>query len=163
MTGFVRRHGLLQGQGLDFGPYTLRYPPGERTMLRVLADRAADRPEKDWIVFDSRDRLTFGGAWRQACRAGHAFDRDLPAAAHVGLLMRNQPEFLVTFYGALVRGGIAVPLNAESRGPLLHAVIEHSDVQAIVVRDDLVERLTSSPGPGPRAPRRRRRRRPRPG
>ena len=68
--------------------------------------------------------------------------------AHVGLLMRNQPEFLVAFYGALVRGGIAVPLNAESRGPLLHAVIEHSDVQAIVVRDELVERLTSLPDLG---------------
>ena len=148
MTGLVQRHGLLQGQGLDLGPYTLRYAPGERTMLRVLADRAADRPDKDWVVFDSRDRLTFGGAWEQACRAGHAFDRDLPAGAHVGLLMRNQPEFLVSFYGALVRGGIAVPLNAESRGPLLHAVIEHSDVQAIVVRDELVERLTALPDLG---------------
>ena len=28
-----------------------------------------------------------------------------PPGAHVGLLMRNQPEFLVSFYGALVRGG----------------------------------------------------------
>ena len=112
-------------------------------MVRVLADRAADRPDKDWIVFDSRDRLTFGGAWAEACRAGHAFDRDLSAGAHVGLLMRNQPEFLVAFYGTLVRGGMAVPLNADSRGPLLHAVIEHSDIEAIVVRDELVERLTT--------------------
>jgi crotonobetaine/carnitine-CoA ligase len=148
MTGFVRRHGLLQGQGLDLGPYTLRYPEGDRTMVRVLADRAADRPEKDWIVFDSRDRLTFGGAWEQACRVGHALDRDLPEGLHVGLLMRNQPEFLVSFYGALVRGGVAVPFNAEARGPLLEAVIEHSDVQAIVVRDELVERLSSLSGLG---------------
>ena len=36
-----------------------------------------------------------------------------------------------------------MPLNADSRGPLLHAVIEHSDVEAIVVRDELVERLTT--------------------
>jgi carnitine-CoA ligase len=142
MSGFVQRHGLLQGQGLDLGPYTLRYAPGERTMLRVLADRAADRPDKDWIVFDSVDRLTFGEAWAEACRAGHACDRDLSPGAHVGLLMRNQPEFLVALYGALVRGGVAVPFNADSRGPLLHAVIEHSDVEAIVVRDELVERLT---------------------
>lgn len=148
MSGIVRRHGLLQGQGLDFGPYTLRYAEGERTMVRVLADRAADRPDKDWIVFDSSDRLTFGGAWEQACRIGHALDRDVAAGAHVGLLMRNQPEFLVSFYGALVRGGVAVPLNADARGPLLEAVIEHSDVQAIVVRDELVERLTSLPGLG---------------
>ena len=86
VSGFVRRHGLLQGQGLDLGPYSTRYAAGERTMLRVLADRAADRPDKDWVVFDSRDRLTFGGAWAEACRAGHAFDRDLSPGAHVGLL-----------------------------------------------------------------------------
>jgi crotonobetaine/carnitine-CoA ligase len=141
MNGLVRRHGLLQGQGLDLGPYSTRYEAGDRTMVRVLADRAADRPDKDWIVFDSRDRLTFGGAWAEACRAGHAFDRDLTAGAHVGLLMRNQPEFLISFYGTLVRGGMAVPLNADSRGPLLHAVIEHSDIEAIVVRDELLERL----------------------
>jgi acyl-CoA synthetase (AMP-forming)/AMP-acid ligase II len=52
------------------------------------------------------------------------------------------------FYGAQVRGGLTVPLNADSRGPLLHAVIEHSDIQAIVVRDDLVERLTALPDLG---------------
>ena len=148
MSGFVQRHGLLQGQGLELGPYTLRYAPGKRTMVRVLADRAADRPDKDWIVFDSLDRLTFGGAWEQACRVGRAFDRDLSPGAHVGLLMRNQPEFLVSFYGAIVRGGVAVPFNAESRGPLLHAVIEHSDVEAIVVRDELLERLTTLPDLG---------------
>ena len=62
--------------------------------------------------------------------------------------MRNQPEFLVSFYGTLVRGGMAVPLNADSRGPLLHAVIEHSDIEAIVVRDELVERLTNLPDLG---------------
>lgn len=146
MSGFERRHELLRGQGLDLGPYMTRYAPGERTMLRVFADRAADRPDKDWIVFDSRDHLTFGGAWNGACSVGHAFDRDLPAGAHVGLLLRNQPEFLEAFYGSLVRGGLVVPLNAESRGPLLHAVIEHSEIQAIVVRDELVERLTELPG-----------------
>jgi carnitine-CoA ligase len=148
MRGIVRRHGLLQGQGLDFGRYTLAYAEGDRTMVRVLADRAADRPDKDWIVFDSSDRLTFGATWTEACRIGHAFDRDLPAGAHVGLLMRNQPEFLLSFYGALVRGSVAVPFNAEARGPLLEAVIEHSDVQAIVVRDELVERLTGLDGLG---------------
>ena len=133
--------GLLRGRGFDLGPYTRRYEPYERTMLRVLADRAEDRPDKDWIVFDSTVRLTFGEAWRGVCRVGHALARDVPAHAHVGLLLRNQPEFLTAFYGAQVRGGVAVPLNAEARGPLLEAVIEHSEVEVIVARADLVDRL----------------------
>lgn len=148
VSPFDRDGGLLRGQGLGLGPYVTRHPPQERTMIRVLADRAADRPGKDWLVFDSRDRLTFDGAWHMVCRVGHALDRDLPQGAHVGLLLRNQAEFMPAFYGAQVRGGVTVPLNADSRGPLLQAVIEHSEVEAIVARADLLERLAALPDLG---------------
>jgi crotonobetaine/carnitine-CoA ligase len=141
--------GLLRGRGLDLGPYARRYPPHERTMLRVLADRAADRPDKPWLVFDATDVLTFGAGWRTVCRVGQALDRSgLAPGAHVGLLLRNQPEFMPAFYGAQVRGGRTVPLNADSRGPLLQQVIEHSDVEVIVVRADLVDRLAELPSLG---------------
>jgi crotonobetaine/carnitine-CoA ligase len=50
------------------------------------------------------------------------------------------------FYGAQVCGGVSVPQNADSRGPLLHAVIEHSEVQVIVARTELVERLEELEG-----------------
>ena len=134
--------GLLRGRGLDLGPYATSYPPHERTMLRVLADRAADRPDKPWLVFDGTEVLTFADAWRAVCRVGHALDAaGLEPGAHVGLLLRNQPEFMPAFYGPQVRGGRTVPLNADSRGPLLQQVIEHSDVEVIVVRADLADRL----------------------
>jgi crotonobetaine/carnitine-CoA ligase len=111
-------------------------------MLRVLADRAADRPDKPWLVFDGTEVLTFGDAWRAVRRVGHALDRSgLDPGAHVGLLLRNQVEFMPAFYGAQVRGGRTVPLNADSRGPLLQQVIEHSDIEVIVARADLVDRL----------------------
>lgn len=141
--------GLLRGRGLGLGPYATRYAPHERTMLRVLADRAADRPDKPWLVFDGVDVLTFAEAWRDVCRVGHALDRDgLEPTAHVGLLLRNEREFMPAFYGAQVRGGRTVPLNADSRGPLLQQVIEHSDIEAIVVRADLVDRLAALPSLG---------------
>jgi crotonobetaine/carnitine-CoA ligase len=118
-------------------------------MLRVLADRAADRPDKPWLVFDGTDVLTFGDGWRAVCRVAHALERSrIPPEAHVGLLLRNQVEFMPAFYGAQVRGGSTVPLNADSRGPLLQQVIEHSDVEAIVVRADLVDRLAALPSLG---------------
>jgi crotonobetaine/carnitine-CoA ligase len=143
MSGWSQDRTMLRGQGLDLGPHTLRYPPQERTMLRVLADRAAARPDKDWLVFDGDDRLTFGQAWRDSCRVGQALDRSLAPGAHVGLLLRNQREFMPAFYGAQVRGGVTVPLNADSRGPLLHSVIEHSEVETIIARSDLIDRLAS--------------------
>jgi crotonobetaine/carnitine-CoA ligase len=149
MDAFVKDYGLLRGRGLDLGPYALRYSERERTMLRVISDRASSHANKDWIVFDGADRLTFGDGWRGICRVGHALDRDgLSARAHAGLLLRNQLEFLPAFYGAQVRGGVSVPLNADSRGPLLQAVIEHSDVEALFVRTDLIDRLEGLDGLG---------------
>ena len=142
-------YSLLRGQGLDLGTYALRFPEPDRTMLRVIADRAASHADKDWLIFDSADRMTFGGGWSEICRVGHALDRDgFAPSAHVGLLLRNQLEFLPVFYGAQARGGVSIPLNADSRGPLLQAVIEHSDIEALAVRTDLVERLEGLQGLG---------------
>jgi crotonobetaine/carnitine-CoA ligase len=144
VSGPTPDYSLLRGRGLDLGPYALRYPEVERTMLRVIADRAASHEDKDWLVFDGVDGLTFGAGWRETCRVAHALDRDgFVPGAHVGLLLRNQLEFLPAFYGAQARGGTSVPLNADSRGPLLQTVIEHSDVEVLVVRADLLDRLES--------------------
>src|SRR5689334_14441115 len=149
MSGAMREYSLLRGQGLDLGPYALRYPEHERTMLRVIADRASTHGDKDWLVFDGADRLTFGTGWREICRVGHALDRDgFEPGAHAGLMLRNQTEFLPAFYGAQVRGGVSIPLNADSRGPLLQAVIEHSDIEVLFARTDLLERLEAVDGLG---------------
>jgi crotonobetaine/carnitine-CoA ligase len=139
--------GLLTGTGLDLGPYYLRYPVRERSLLRVLRDRAAEHPERTWLVVDSTAPLTFGDAWRGACRVAHALDRDgLPADVHVGLLLTNQIAFMPAFYGPQVRGGVTVPFNAELRGEPLQRQLEHSDARALIVRASLFERLEELAG-----------------
>lgn len=135
------RIGLLPGTGYDLGSWSLRYPREQRTMLRVLADQAKDRPDKTWVVFDSRDSLTYTEAYLLSNRVGDAVRQTVGDGAHVGLFLRNQIEFLPTFYGAMSAGGVAVPLSADARGPLLQYVIEHSDIKLIVARADLLDRL----------------------
>ncbi len=135
---------LLRGRGTGLGPYATRYPEAERTLLRVLADRAAASPDRPWLAFDGTDTLTFGAAWRGACRVGSALDRDgFDCGAHVGLLLTNQAAFMPAFHGPQVRGGVTVALNAESRGASLAAVIEHAEAEALIVRRDLLERLAA--------------------
>jgi crotonobetaine/carnitine-CoA ligase len=134
--------GLLTGTGPALGPYSLRYDAADRTLLRVLRDRAAEHPDRTWLVVDSAAALTFGDAWRGACRVGHALDRDgLPAGAHVGLLLTNQVAFMPAFYGPQVRGGVTVPFNAELRGEPLRNQLEHSEARLLIVRANLLERL----------------------
>lgn len=135
--------GLYPGTGHDFGPVYLSRPIERRTMLDVLAERAADRGHHDWLIFDSTDHVTYREAFELTNRVADALERSIGTGAHVGLLLRNQVAFLPTFYGAMAAAGVAVPLNADARGPLLEYVIEQSDVQVLVVRADLLDRLTS--------------------
>ena len=139
--------GMLTGTGLDLGPVYLRYRTRERTLLRVLRDRAAEHGDRRWLVIDSEHALSFGEAWRGACRVGNALDRDgLPRDAHVGLLLTNQIEFMPAFYGPQVRGGLTVPFNAELRGDPLQRQLEHSDARLLIVRADRLARLAELDG-----------------
>lgn len=133
--------GLYRGVGHDLGPQYLARPLEERSMLRVLADRAQDRADHPWLVFDSEHTLTYREAYELTNQIAGAITADVGAGAHVALFLRNQPEFLPTFYGAMTADGVAVPLNAESRGPLLHDVIGQSEARLLVTRSDLLDRL----------------------
>lgn len=110
-------------------------------MTRVLAEQARARPRKTWLVFDGTDTLTFAEAHELASRFAHGVLETVGRGAHVALFLRNQVEFMPVFYGAMAAGGVAVPLNAEARGPLLEYVIERSDARVLVARADLVDRL----------------------
>jgi crotonobetaine/carnitine-CoA ligase len=132
---------LLRGKGPDLGRFSARFPQPERTMLHVLRMQAEERPDKTWIVFDGKDRLTYGEAQRRVNLVADALTQDVGRGAHVGLYLRNQIEFFPVFYGAMTSGGVAVPLNADSKGVLLERVIIKSDVRVIVSRADLLDNL----------------------
>lgn len=137
---------LLRATGPDLGPYATRYPIGERTLLHVLRDRAAGMPDRPWLVFDGGDAITFGEAQRQSNQVARAVDAAFEGhegVRHVALLMRNQPEFFPAFFGTMTARSVVVPLNADARGPLLCSVLRRSDARVVVVRADLLERLTA--------------------
>jgi carnitine-CoA ligase len=143
---------LLRGRGADIGPVGARFPLPERTMLHVLARRAAEHPERTWLVFDGDDGrpvgLTYGAAQTFTHQVAHAILEDLGGPVNVGLFLGNQVEFFPAFYGAMAARGITVPLNADSRGVLLQRVIERAELQAIVARADLLEVLQALDGLG---------------
>ena len=134
---------LLRGQGPDLGPFATRFPLPERTLLHLLAAQADSLADKDWLVFDGTDRLTFRQAQEAVNQFAHALLEEIDEPCHVALFLRNQSEFLPVFYGAMAAGGCTVPLNADSRGRLLQAAIERSDARVLVARSDLVERLVA--------------------
>lgn len=139
---------LLRGTGPGLGPLARKYPAERRTLLHVLDEQAATRPDQDWLVFDSRDRLTFRQAQQAAYRFAAAVTQAGFGAPRVALLLRNQREFMPAFLGAQVAGGVAAPLNPELRGPLLETLLNRCEAQILVVRGDLVPALRDAPSLG---------------
>jgi carnitine-CoA ligase len=131
----------LHGPGADLGPYATRFPLEERTVLHVLRYQAQERPDKTWLVFDGQERLTFAQAYRLTNQVADAVRTTVGPGKHLGLMLRNQLEFLPAEMGILAAPGVAVPINSELRGPLLQSVVERSDISALIVRQDLLERV----------------------
>ncbi|HEY1689773.1 MAG TPA: AMP-binding protein [Solirubrobacteraceae bacterium] len=134
---------LMRGRGLDLGQYATRFPFEQRSLLHVLAAQAQTRPGATWLVFDGRDSLTYKQAFELVNCFGNALAERLPSGGQVALFLRNQLEFMPAFLGAMAGGGVTVPLNADSRGPLLEYVIRKSEAKIIVARADLLDRLSA--------------------
>jgi long-chain acyl-CoA synthetase len=56
--------------------------------------------------------------------------------ARVALLLRNSPQYVALYYGALAAGLVAVPLNAQERASVLARQIEHCEASILVGATD---------------------------
>lgn len=142
---------LRRGQGPELGPCARRFDLPERTMLHVLRTRAEEHPDRTWLVFDGEQgpvELSFGAARERAHQFAHALLEELGDPGHVGTMLGNQVEFLPVAYGTMAAAGVFVPLNVDSRGPLLQRVVEQADLKALVVRGELLEHLSALEGLG---------------
>ena len=79
-------------------------------------------------------------------RAAVLFANELQALGvakgdRVAIGMRNLPEWPVAFFGALLAGAIAVPLNAWGTGPELEYVLKDSGARLAVLDAERFERL----------------------
>ena len=91
---------------------------------------------------DSKRVLTFG-AWddRATRLANGLLALGLSKGERVGVLAYNCVEWM-EMYVALARSGlVAVPINFRLMGPEIAYILEHSEAKAVIVQDELVERI----------------------
>lgn len=132
---------LSRGQGPGLGPLASRFPEPERTLLHVLRAQAESHGDREWLRFDGGPSISFSSALAAVNQVGAALIATVGTGAHVALMLRNQDEFFPCFLGAMAARGVAVPLNADSRGRLLEYVIGASDSTVLIARADLLNRL----------------------
>ncbi|MDE3176524.1 MAG: acyl--CoA ligase [Pseudomonadota bacterium] len=97
--------------------------------------------ERTFLVHEG-ERATF----EAFARASVCFARELQAMGltkgdRVAIAMRNLPEWPVAFFGAILIGAIAVPINAWSTGPEMQYVLKDSGARVAVADAERFERL----------------------
>jgi long-chain acyl-CoA synthetase len=118
--------------------------------LAQAATRCASRVA---VRFDDR-AVTYSEFYDRAARLGGAFrSLGLEPGDRVGIVARNCPEVLETFYGAFMAGLVVVPVNTRLHPREVAYIAGDAEFAALVHSDDLNESLADVAGeiPGLRA------------
>ncbi len=105
-------------------------PLGQLFLRAVARD-----PGKEALVFPDV-RLTYAALADRAWEiASGLVGLGVGAGQHVGVLMTNHPDLVATYYGTLLAGATAVPINARYRTVELEHLVRDADLTALVTAD----------------------------
>jgi len=109
--------------------------------LRDVFLRAKGYGDRTFTVYRD-ERTSFEGFARAAISlAHHLIGLGVTKGDRVALALRNLPEWPVGYYGALLAGAIATPLNAWWTGPELAYALGHSGARVLLADGERLSRL----------------------
>lgn len=123
------------------------YPLKERTIGRILRDKAARIGEQTWLIFAGR-RFSYAEAHEISNRYANGFAAlGVKKGDHVAVMLPNCPEFIWTIWGLGKLGAVTVPLNTAAKGDLLRYFVTQSDSMLVVVANEWADRMAEALGP----------------
>jgi len=117
------------------------YELADRTIGRILADKAERVPEHRFLLWEGRT-YTYRDLETLTNRYANGFAAaGIGHGDHVAVMLPNCPEFFWVVWGLGKIGAVAVPVNTAAKGEMLRYFIDQSDALCVVVDDEWVERL----------------------
>ena len=114
------------------------------SLREVLSARAAENADQTFLVYEG-ERYTVGEVWAQAMRFAHWLGgQGVGQGDRVAVAMRNYPEWVVAYLGAVSAGACVVPLNAWWQADELARGLERSGAKIVVVDQKRAERIESA-------------------
>ncbi|HXW35960.1 MAG TPA: class I adenylate-forming enzyme family protein [Acidimicrobiales bacterium] len=112
------------------------------TSLRVVLELSRGHGDADFLVYED-ERTTFAEHFDAAAAiATRLHERyGVTKGDRVGIIMRNLPEWALTFWGASAAGAVLVPLNAWWAAPELKYGLADSGTKVVVVDSERLERI----------------------
>ena len=147
-VSLAQAHALLTRPGSPFemeervirGVRTRVWKHAMPTLREVFAAGRA-HGQKTFLVYED-DRATFEAFARAALAVAETLTRQgVHKGDRVAIVMRNLPEWPVAFFGVLLTGAIATPLNAWWTGPELEYGLTDSGAKVAIVDAERLQRL----------------------
>lgn len=111
-----------------------------RTWMEAKVRRNCERV---FLVFEGRD-YTYDEFNANVNRVGNALaGLGIGRGDKVGIMLPNIPEHLYAWLGAMKLGAIDVPINPQFKGKLLRDIVDHCDLDAIVIDQDIYRDVRS--------------------
>lgn len=110
--------------------------------LRSILELSRLHGEKDFLVYED-ERTTFEEHFRQVAQLANALQArfGVRKGDRVAIVMRNLPEWVLTFWAAAAIGAVAVPVNAWWKGAELEYALADSASAVVVVDTERLQRL----------------------
>ena len=97
--------------------------------------------EKDYLIYGD-ERISYAQAHVEVnCFASYLSDLGVEHGDRVAILMRNYPEWVLTYWAVASLGAIAVGMNAWWTGPEIEFAVDDCEPKVIVCDQDRLEKL----------------------
>ncbi|GFO61691.1 AMP-dependent synthetase and ligase [Geomonas silvestris] len=106
---------------------------GERSVHHLLENSARLHPQRTALIHDS-ERVSYGRLNQEAnCLASFLRQQGVTAGERVALLLENSLCYVVSYYGILKAGAVAVPLNPELKAEGLGELLRDLEPRMVIV------------------------------
>jgi acyl-CoA synthetase (AMP-forming)/AMP-acid ligase II len=109
--------------------------------LRQILDLSLNHATKEFLVYEGQ-RFTFEEHYRIAATfAQRLVELGITKGDRVAIVGRNLPQWVTTFWGAMVCGAVVVPLNAWWSSDELAYGLADSGTSVVIIDEERLERL----------------------
>lgn len=117
---------------------------GERSVHHLLENSARLYPQRTALIHDS-ERVSYGRLNQDANRlASFLRQQGVTAGERVALLLENSLCYVVSYYGILKAGAVAVPLNPDLKAEALGELLRDLEPRVVMVSRKAEEALRES-------------------
>jgi long-chain acyl-CoA synthetase len=110
------------------------------SLVNRLRHNAEQRPDAEAVVYRGR-RVSYAMLWQYAgAAAAFLIGEGLEAGERVAILIENSVEYIASYYGTLMAGGVAVALNTAARTHDVAQMLKHSGARWLFVQAPHLQR-----------------------